>query len=150
MGAHPPVVLDSTDNLAHINNLQNTAFWALVKSGQSTQEANKAVQVCPLNLQNPPDIKATDAKAKNELLFSQFGINYSHLPARFRKGSTIVRVDPLAVSPDAAEDVQTTAPPDNKSKGKRKPYEGTVGELVVLHEDLIREAFWTERPWLLS
>jgi tRNA(His) guanylyltransferase len=33
------------DGLAHINNLQNTAFWALVKSGQSTQEANKAVQV---------------------------------------------------------------------------------------------------------
>lgn len=151
MGAHPPVVLDSTDSLAHINNLQNTAFWALVKSGQSTQEANKAVQVSQQALvECVVDIKATDAKAKNELLFSQFGINYSHLPARFRKGSTIVRVDPLAVSPDAAEDVQTTAPPDKKSKGKRKPYEGTVGELVVLHEDLIREAFWTERPWLLS
>jgi hypothetical protein len=35
------------------------------------------------------------------------------------------------------------------TKGKRKPYEGTVGEMVVLHEDLIKEAFWTERPWLL-
>ena len=33
------------DGVAHINNLQNTAFWALVKSGKSTQEANKAVQV---------------------------------------------------------------------------------------------------------
>lgn len=91
--------------------------------------------------------QATDAKAKNELLFSQFGINYSHLPARFRKGSTIVRVDPLAVS---ASTEGEEAPKENKSKGKRKPYEGTVGELVVLHEDLIREAFWSDRPWLLS
>jgi tRNA(His) guanylyltransferase len=98
---------------------------------------------------NHTDPKATDSKAKNELLFSQFGINYSHLPARFRKGSTIIRIDPLAVSPDQ-EKVEAQTQPDKKSKGKRKPYEGTVGELIVLHEDLIREAFWTERPWLLS
>jgi tRNA(His) guanylyltransferase len=95
-------------------------------------------------------VQATDAKAKNELLFSQFGINYSHLPARFRKGSTIVRVDPLAVSASPAGDGEFKAPVDTKGKGKRKPYEGTVGELVVLHEDLIKEAFWAGRPWLLS
>ena len=28
---------------------------------------------------------------KNEILFSQFGINYSKLPERFKKGSVLVR-----------------------------------------------------------
>lgn len=89
--------------------------------------------------------QGTDSKAKNELLYSQFGINYNNLPARFRKGSTIVRIDP-AIPESAAEGGDQST----KSKGKRKPYEGTVGELVVLHEDIIKDAFWAERPWLLA
>jgi tRNA(His) guanylyltransferase len=32
---------------------------------------------------------------------------------------------------------------------KIKPYEGTSGEMMVLHEDLIKDSFWEERPWLL-
>lgn len=28
---------------------------------------------------------------KHELLFSRFGVNYNQLPARFRKGSVLVR-----------------------------------------------------------
>lgn len=89
-------------------------------------------------------MKRTDAKAKNELLFSQFGINYNQLPARFRKGSTIVRQDPSAPSTDAAHDTVSSG-----VKAKRKAYEGTTGELVILHEDIIKDAFWAERPWLL-
>lgn len=34
------------DMTAHINNLYNTCFWALVQSGSSTTEANKALQAC--------------------------------------------------------------------------------------------------------
>jgi hypothetical protein len=46
------------------------------------------------------------------------------------------------------ESVETDKP---KAKSKKiKPYEGTIGDLVVVHEDLIKEAFWAERPWLLS
>lgn len=30
---------------AHINNLQNTCFWALVKSGLSTMESNRVLSV---------------------------------------------------------------------------------------------------------
>lgn len=33
---------------------------------------------------------------------------------------------------------------------KAKPYEGTTGEIVVLHEDIIRNPFWRARPWLLA
>jgi tRNA(His) guanylyltransferase len=84
-------------------------------------------------------------------LYTQFGINYNHLPARFRKGSIVIRVDPNAVSSETAPEVESveTDKPKGKSK-KRKPYEGTIGDLVVVHEDLIKEAFWAERPWLLS
>lgn len=62
----------------------------------------------------------------------------------------MVRIDPLAVSVGAADDEDSSQEVKVKTKGKRKPYEGTVGELVVLHEDLIKEAFWADRPWLLS
>ena len=31
--------------VAHINNLYNTTFWALIKDGKGTAEANKALQV---------------------------------------------------------------------------------------------------------
>ncbi len=36
---------------------------------------------------NPPP-QGTNAAAKNELLFSQFGINYAHLPEQFKKVGT--------------------------------------------------------------
>lgn len=35
--------------------------------------------------------QGTFSKDKNEILFSQFGINYNSLPAMFRKGSILVR-----------------------------------------------------------
>ncbi|KAF0700773.1 Aste57867_8726 [Aphanomyces stellatus] len=63
----------------HINNLYNTAFWALVQSGgHSTKEAERLLQ-------------QTDAKHKHELLFSEFGINYNDVSPMFKRGSTIVR-----------------------------------------------------------
>lgn len=37
-----------------------------------------------------------------------------------------------------------------KAKRKVKPYEGMTGELVVLHEDIIGDDFWTQRAWLLA
>lgn len=49
----------------------------------------------------------------------------------FRKGSTLVRNAP------------------EKDGKKAKPYEGLTGEVVVLHEDIIRDDFWSLRPWLL-
>ncbi|WVF67913.1 hypothetical protein IAT40_002675 [Kwoniella sp. CBS 6097] len=179
----------------HINNLYNTSFWALVKSGQTTAEANKTLQ-------------GTDSKDKNEMLFSRFGINYNTLPPMYRKGSICVRQPsvmtptagtgeenaragpssgPAAISvaqnaPDteaatgstaASEENQlaesdvnpvTTTPPldgvaegDQKTGRRRrrgknenvKPYEGIDGEVIVVHEDLIGNAFWEQRPWLL-
>lgn len=67
-----------TAHPAHINNLYNTTFWALVlQGGQTEREAHDT-------------LKGTYSKDKHEILFSRFGINYDKLPALFRKGTTLV------------------------------------------------------------
>ena len=92
----------------------NTCFWALVKSGTTTTEAHAQLRVggaltgvqlpisdaprLPLRHPfQPPSFalrprsplpataQGTLSDYKNELLFSQFGLNYSTLPERFRK-----------------------------------------------------------------
>ena len=84
---------------AHINNLYNTVFWALVlKGGQSTTEAHATLRVrraCG-RIVAISDVhvrleQGTVSSQKHEMLFSRFGINYNELPARFRKGSVLVR-----------------------------------------------------------
>jgi len=39
-------------------------------------------------------LQGSFSKDKNEILFSRFGINYSSLPAQYRRGTTLVRIDP--------------------------------------------------------
>lgn len=74
----------------------------------------------------------------------------------FRKGSTLVRQDPKATSPGLTENVVVNLHHDGgtpesaqRRQKKVKPYEGMTGEVVVLHEDIIGDAFWAQRPWLL-
>ncbi|XP_061422991.1 probable tRNA(His) guanylyltransferase isoform X2 [Lethenteron reissneri] len=62
----------------HINNLYNTVFWALVQNGGLT------------TTQAQERLKLTVAADKNEILFSEFGINYNKEPLQFRKGTTII------------------------------------------------------------
>ncbi|KAL4399707.1 tRNA-His guanylyltransferase [Malassezia pachydermatis] len=63
---------------AHINNLYNTVFWALVQEGQKTEREAHEV------------LKGTVSADKHEILFQQFGMNYDKLPAFYRKGTTLV------------------------------------------------------------
>ncbi|KAK6623422.1 hypothetical protein RUM43_009274 [Polyplax serrata] len=63
----------------HINNLYNTCFWNLVTKKKMThQEAEE-------------HLKGTVSSDKNELLFSEFGINYNNEPEEFKKGTVIIR-----------------------------------------------------------
>jgi len=62
----------------HINNLHNTTYWALVGSGMSEQDATKRLE-------------GTESGDKNEILWTEFGKNYSKESAMFRKGSVIYR-----------------------------------------------------------
>merc|ERR1711862_837505 len=63
----------------HINNLYNTTFWTLVqKGGLSPTDAEKKLQ-------------GTLAEDKNEMLFTEFGINYNNEDPMFKKGTIIYR-----------------------------------------------------------
>jgi hypothetical protein len=64
---------------AHINNLYNTAFWALIHHSNLSPKAAHET------------LRGTASGAKHEILFSRFGINYNDLSLRFRKGSVLVR-----------------------------------------------------------
>jgi len=70
----------------HINNLYNTTFWSLVlKGGMNNQAAMER-------------LKGTLSADKNEILFSQFGINYNTLPQVYRKGTVLYRSKASATS----------------------------------------------------
>jgi tRNA(His) guanylyltransferase len=60
----------------HINNLYNTCFWQLVHSGETQKRAEEL-------------LSGTVSADKNELLFKRFGINYTNLPAMYRKGTIL-------------------------------------------------------------
>jgi tRNA(His) guanylyltransferase len=88
----------------HINNLYNTCFWALVeRAGHSQRQAEKILKVscrtCTM-IETPQCSRVstlistkqdTNSAQKNEMLFSQFDVNYNNEPAMFRKGSIFAR-----------------------------------------------------------
>jgi tRNA(His) guanylyltransferase len=74
-------------------------------------------------------VQGTDAGFKNELLFSQFEINYAQLPEQFKKGSLVIR---------------ETVPVVVKHKEDGTPIERMKPQERVLYCDIIGQAFWDE------
>ncbi|KAK3310242.1 Thg1 C terminal domain-containing protein, partial [Chaetomium strumarium] len=104
----------------HINNLYNTTFWALIQQGgMDATEAEKKLKA-----------RGTLAADKNEILFSQFGINYNNEPEMYKKGSVVFR------------ESKTQTENDKKRRAKAR--------IVVEHINVINRDFWDRRPWLLS
>lgn len=100
----------------HINNLYNTCFWNLVqKSGLTNTQAEEK-------------LRGTFSSDKNELLFSDYGINYNNLDPMFRKGTILLRK-------------QVKIP---GSDGKTKQL------IIPFYEDMIREDFWKRNDELLE
>uniref|UniRef100_T1IQ68 tRNA(His) guanylyltransferase n=1 Tax=Strigamia maritima TaxID=126957 RepID=T1IQ68_STRMM len=95
-------------NDCHINNSYNTVFWALIQKGGMTPA------------QAEERLRGTLFKDKNEILFSEFGINYNNEPELFRKGTTVIR---------------------KKVSGDVKCKKTSV---VCLNVDIIKNSFWTE------
>ena len=62
----------------HINNLYNTTFWSLVQEGERTRTEAHAT------------LKGTLSSAKNEILFTQFGINYNNIQPIYTKGTILI------------------------------------------------------------
>ncbi|CAN6674687.1 tRNA(His) guanylyltransferase [Trichomonascus vanleenenianus] len=112
----------------HINNLYNTTFWTLVQQGgRTTQQAEE--ELCK-----------TVSSDKHEILFSKFGINYNNEPEMYKKGTTLVR-EYLDVDPETVATLSS-----RQLERLRKKNKVEVRELYV---DIIGDAFWNERPWLL-
>lgn len=113
----------------HINNLYNTSFWTLVqKGGLSTTDAEKR-------------LKGTLSSDKNELLFTEFNINYNEEPDMFKKGSVLIR--------RTYQEVIEKRDKDGKLSVNEETTTRTRNKVVSLHVDIIGEEFWKENANLL-
>jgi tRNA(His) guanylyltransferase len=107
----------------HINNLYNTAFWAIVNRGGKTEQEAEG------------HLKDTVSSQKHELLFSEFGINYNDEPAQYRRGSILMYQD-------------VTVPVTDSRTGELK--ERRTRQLQMSHDDLIGDEFWDTHPELFE
>lgn len=80
-------------------------------------------------------LQGTDAGFKNELLFSQFSINYAKLPEQFKKGSLVLR---------------ETLPVVVKHREDGTPVERMKPVERVLYSDIIGNAFWEKYQFVLQ
>lgn len=132
----------------HINNLYNTTFWALVlKGGMSNTEAEEY-------------LKGTVSSDKNEILWAKFGVNYNNEREIFKKGSLVLREyelvdtmqkDEFGSNTDNAKSdglIGTKSPSKTQQEKARKARQNA--KIIVQHIDVIKDEFWTARPWLLS
>ncbi|RDI86347.1 hypothetical protein Vi05172_g3850 [Venturia inaequalis] len=136
----------------HINNQYNTTYWALRQKGNQTPQ--QATQT----------LSGTLASDKNEILFSQFAINYNDEPDIFKKGTTLYRdfelldvekegvglgregvglKGEMVAEMGGTEKLSKTA---MRKEGKRKAKVG----IAVFHGDVIGDTFWERRSWILS
>jgi tRNA(His) guanylyltransferase len=92
-----------------------------VHSGKTEQEAQRI-------------LKDTNSAIKNEMLFTDFSINYNNESELFRKGTILYREE---------QDVACTSSTGEPMTRRRKV-------VVQHHTDMIGDEFWNNRPWLLS
>jgi tRNA(His) guanylyltransferase len=78
------------------------------------------------NVEAEERLRGTFSADKNEILFSEFKINYNSLPAMYRKGTILI-----------TKQIQL----DSEKKKK---------VVIPIHDDLIKEKFWTEHDELLE
>ncbi|BGO90818.1 hypothetical protein NBRC10512_000118 [Rhodotorula toruloides] len=135
----------------HINNMYNTVFWALVLQGGRT----------PVEAEQ--ELSGTISSQKQEILFSQFGINYNNLEPMYRKGSLVIweegpptenapastdepscspSTSPSPASAQSANSPSTNSTPAPVKMRQRKKPAKPKRRLVVVHEDLISDAWW--------
>ncbi|GAB1604501.1 probable tRNA(His) guanylyltransferase, partial [Argonauta hians] len=109
----------------HINNLYNTCFWKLV------QEKNCSPAEAQARL------KGTMSSDKNELLFSEFNINYNNLPEIYRKGTILLQQK-------ITRESQSLEPTCNKDSKKYQP------RILSCNIDMIGKQFWIDYSYLLE
>ena len=88
-------------------------------------------------------MKGTVSADKNELLFSEFGINYNNESELFKKGTVIVRSKNATIPcpPSDGDGSQSKVPSDADFYQKRMPKTATA-HFQVRNFDIIGDGFW--------
>ncbi|XP_012886468.1 PREDICTED: probable tRNA(His) guanylyltransferase [Dipodomys ordii] len=115
----------------HINNLYNTVFWALVQQAGLT----------PVQAQER--LKGTVAADKQEILFSEFNINYNNEPLMYKKGTVLIW---QKVEEVTTKEVKLPA----EIEGQKMKLSQVRARPLALHCDIIGDAFWKEHPEILE
>ncbi|XP_042195761.1 probable tRNA(His) guanylyltransferase isoform X2 [Callorhinchus milii] len=115
----------------HINNLYNTTFWALVQQGGLSNSLSEE------------RLKGTVAGDKNEILFSEFNINYNKEPEIYRKGTVLTWCK-------VEENSNKRITPLGEQEGKDVVIKRTRSRVLPFHVDIIANQFWEERPEILA
>jgi tRNA(His) guanylyltransferase len=146
----------------HINDLYNTTFWALVQEGKMTKdEAHKK-------------LKGTLSNDKNEILFSQFNINYNNQPEVYKKGTLVIRVKKIiSQRPPKVGEKEAINEEDKKKieeinkaneefldkcnkafktdelltkddKFMEEKLNGLKGQIYLAHLDVVKDSFWNK------
>ena len=110
----------------HINNLYNTTFWALVEKGNLNKD------------QAHQKLKTTLSNEKNEILFSQFKINYNNENIIYKKGTLILKLKDLKFKNLYKFD-DIIIKDDNFMK---EMICNDNSSLVLCHDDVFKDNFW--------
>ncbi|XP_069026804.1 probable tRNA(His) guanylyltransferase isoform X1 [Embiotoca jacksoni] len=114
----------------HINNLYNTVFWTLVqKGGLTTAQAEDR-------------LKGTLAADKNEILFSEFDINYNNESALQRKGTTLIW--------EKRDETVTKRMKVQNEEEKKVSVTRSRRRVEAFHCDIIGDQFWEEHRNILE
>ncbi|SMQ49811.1 unnamed protein product [Zymoseptoria tritici ST99CH_3D7] len=120
----------------HINNLYNTVFWALVeKGGVSGTQAEL-------------ELKGTVSGDKNEILWKRFGINYNAEEEIFRKGSVVYRA--FDEVDEKGGESGKKGHPKSRNQVEKEKKRRAKARVVVEHVDIMGDAFWEKRPYILA
>ena len=92
-------------------------------------------------------LKGTFANDKNEILFSQFGVNYNNEPDQYKKGTTLYRKK-VEIPLESVMSEEEIANLSGKDKGRAKYKLRTVVEEFT--GDIIQDEFWDSNPHLLN
>ncbi|XP_019901184.2 probable tRNA(His) guanylyltransferase isoform X1 [Esox lucius] len=114
----------------HINNLYNTVFWTLVQRGGLT------------TTQAEDRLKGTLAADKNEIMFSEFDINYNNEPLVHRKGTALIW--------EKMEETVTKRVKLPNEDEKEVPVTRFRRRVSACHCDIIGDQFWEEHPDILE
>lgn len=125
----------------HINNLYNTTFWNMVqKGGMSGTEAEL-------------ELKGSLASDKNEILWSRFGVNYNQEEEIWRKGTVLYRCyddDVEVAAGGQKEKEKSVGEAKSKSQMEKERKRKMKARIVQEHVDIIGDAFWEKRPYILA